>query len=297
MKDREEWKLCFIFNPSANRSHNKVILERIRGFAKSWGNGSELLVSGKKGDITLIAREAAKHSDMVIACGGDGTIRETAAGLKDTSAVMGIVPIGSGNDLVKTLGIPSDPDRALELLKTGSVRSMDIGKFDSQIFVNTLGIGFDGLTNIYAERFKLFSGSFVYSLAALKAIITYRSPRFVLDIDGERIDQRLLMVTVANGKVEGGNFWLAPEAEIDDGYFDVVVVKAVNRLLLPYYLVRVLLKTHLTLKAVRIIRAKKLSVTIHKPVPVHSDGEIMGEKVSHLEIEMIPGKLKVVCPE
>lgn len=297
MKDRKNWKLCFIFNPSANRSHNKLILEQIRSFARDWGNGSELLVSGKRGDITLIAREAAKKFDMVIACGGDGTIRETVAGLKDSKAVLGIVPIGSGNDLVKTLGIPSDPNKALQILKTGPVQIIDIGKFDSQIFVNTLGIGFDGLTNIYAERLKWIRGSLVYTLAALKAIITYRSPRFVMEIDGEKIEQRLLMITVANGKVEGGNFWLAPDAEIDDGYFDVVVVRAVNRLMLPYYLVRVVLKKHLTLKAVKIIRAKKLSITVHKPVPVHTDGEIMGEKVSHLEIAIIPGKLRVICPE
>lgn len=297
MKDRTGWKLCFIINPSANRSHNDKIIDHIRNFAKDWGNGSELLVSGKKGDITQIAREASRHSDVVIACGGDGTIRETAAGLVGTEAAMGIIPIGSGNDLVKTLEIPQDPFQALEILKTGVVKKIDIGKFDGQIFVNTLGIGFDGLTNIYAERFKWIRGSLVYSLAALKAMIMYRSPRFVMEIDGRKIDRRLLFVTVANGKVEGGNFWLAPEAEIDDGFFDVVVVKAVNRVMLPYYLIRVLRKSHLSLKVIEIIKAKKISVTIHKPVPVHSDGEIYGEKVTHLEVEMIPDSLQVLCPE
>ncbi len=297
MKDRTQWKLCFIVNPLANRSHNKNIIEHIRKFATEWGNGSELLISGKRGDITHIAREASKHSDVVIACGGDGTVRETAAGLSGSKAVMGIIPIGSGNDLVKTLGIPADPLGALDVLKSGLVRKIDIGKFDGQIFVNTLGIGFDGLTNIYAERFKWIRGSLVYTLAALKAMITYRSPRFVMDIDGRTFDHRLLLVTIANGKVEGGNFWLAPEAEIDDGYFDVVVVKAVNRFMLPYYLIRVLNKSHLSLKAVEVIKARKLSITMHKPVPVHSDGEIFGEKVSHLEVEIIPDGLQVICPE
>ncbi|HKJ44892.1 MAG TPA: diacylglycerol kinase family protein [Balneolales bacterium] len=288
-------RFCFIFNPSADRWRSSRHIKMIENFVNEQNNGSKLWIAEKPGDLRRMAADAAVSFDVVVACGGDGTIREIITGVGSTKTILGVVPTGSGNDFVKSLGIPKNVENALTLLGKGKTKDIDIGCINNEPFINTIGIGFDGLTNYYASKCNWLKGELVYVWAALKAMFRYRSPYFEIQIDDNRIEKKLLMVTVANGKVEGGTFWIAPDAQIDDGLLDVAVVDNIKRWMLPYYLLKIRQPHYSKLKPLMRFMAKKITVDVSRPIIVHADGEVVGKKISHLDIHIAAHKIPFIC--
>ncbi|HKJ30392.1 MAG TPA: diacylglycerol kinase family protein [Balneolales bacterium] len=290
-------RFCFIFNPSADRRRSSRHIQLLKDFIEEQNNASELWIADKVGDLRIMAAKAAISFDVIVACGGDGTIREIVQGVGRDKVILGVVPTGSGNDFVKSLGIPKDIRKALLLLKEGKLKNVDIGYIQEDPFINTLGIGFDGLTNYYASKCKWLRGELLYVWAALKAMFRYRSPFFQLQIDDQRIEKKLLMVTIANGKVEGGTFWIAPDANISDGLLDVVVVDAIKRWLLPYYLLKIKKPDYPPLRPVMRFKAKKIQIEISHPVMVHADGEVYSKNISKLNVQVMEHKIPFICGE
>lgn len=290
-------KYCFIYNPSANRGKSGDRLEQLNTIVKDSWVGSTIKVSQEQDDIARLAREAAGKYDVVVACGGDGTIRETAVGLlNQSSTALGILPIGSGNDFSKTLGIPKSLDRVLTILKNGNFKKIDIGKCNDEYFLNTLGIGFDGLTNFYAQQINSLSGKWLYTLAALKANFVLDPPTVNLIFDGQELHRKVLMCTVANGKIEGGNFRIAPQASIEDGKLDFILVDPVSKWRLPLLLPYFLTDQGIHLKPVHHYQITELQVKLEKPVPIHADGEQLDCNQLKLDIRVIPAALKIIVP-
>jgi len=272
-------------------------MEQINRTVKDSWTGSTVIVSRAQGDIAHLAREAAGTYDVVVACGGDGTIRETAIGLlNQSSTALGILPIGSGNDISKTLDIPISLDRALSILKKGTNKKIDIGKCNDEYFLNTLGIGFDGLTNYYAQQIDSLSGKWLYTIAALKANFVLDPPTVDLNFNEQHIHRKVLMCTVANGKIEGGNFRIAPKASMEDGKLDFILVDPVSKWRLPFLLPYFLTDQGIYLKPVHHYQISKLQVKLEKPVPIHADGEQLDCNRLKLDIRIIPTALNVIVP-
>lgn len=251
------------------------------------------MVSAKKGDIPKLANEAASHFDVIVACGGDGTINAVATGIWKTNTPMGILPIGSGNDFSKNLDIPANFDRALQILLEGTPRAIDIGTYNGAVFVNTLGIGFDGETNRYASQTTWLPGKWKYIWAAIKTNFGMQPIPMKLSINGKTIEKELYMVTIANGKVEGGNFMVAPDASVRDGYFDVVLMEPISRWILPFYLVLFIRGNHTNLSQVQIEKATTLTIEWVGSVPIHADGE-QKKMQKTLHITVHPSALSVI---
>lgn len=288
-------RYLFIHNPAANRYRSTDDFEKVMEFAKKEFEDSEFIISKAQGDIQKIVEERASRFDIVVACGGDGTARETAIATLDLDIGLGIVPLGSGNDLTKSLQIPSNIKKAISLLKTGKLVDIDVGYCNGMPFMNSLGFGFDGLTNQYASKSSIPNGTFRYILSALKANYNRKIYKAKVSfLDGPDISTRVMMITAANGRIEGGNFCIAPNASIIDAELDIVVLKPVSKWLLPLKLPFFLNGSHTLFKEVEIYKTKKCKISFDQPVEIHADGEVIESKALEFEIKVEAKKLSVI---
>lgn len=285
---------CFIYNPGSNKYKSSPLLHRLKSHLRDFPD-SDLIVSQRIGDITGHARRAAEIYDVVVACGGDGTTREVAEGLIGSPARMGIIPMGSGNDFAKSVGIPADIEQAFSILNQGKTLSADLGKCNDFYFINSLGFGFDGLTNRYASQMKPLPGGFKYTLAALKANLNSYSFKAEIKFDHRKINREYLMVTMANGHVEGGLFRIAPGADPCDGSMDLVLVRPYSRWVLPFLLPFFLTGSQEIFSRVsRYTFQDKIRLTLNRPVDIHADGEVIDTPETIFQIQLLPSAISVI---
>lgn len=245
---------------------------------------------------TEIALRACTDFDTIVAVGGDGTIHEVAAGMLRCDKPLGIIPAGSGNDLVKSLGIPVDVEQAVETLLAGRTRTIDTGTVNGRCFVNVVGIGFDAAVNHTSHGLRWPSSGMARYLAALvKTLGTYDPVRLKVEIDGMAAEQDLYLLTIGNGTTCGGGFRLTPRAKLDDGLLDVTAVKPISILPLLWHLPKVFGGTiDRARRYASMTTAKRVRVESPVPVPVHVDGEIYRGDTTRLEIGIVPASLTVI---
>lgn len=289
-------RICFIYNPASGRNRSAALFRQLKIHTSGW-NGVKYITSQKAGDMADLARQAANWHDIVVACGGDGTVSEISGGLVGSTASLGIVPMGNGNDCAKAMGIPSDPGKALDLIREAEAVSVDTGLCNGRHFINTLGFGYDGLTNRYAHNIVKVPGSLKYILSALRAVWGHQ--RYITAIGGEGIPEReissRIMVTLANGRVEGGSFKVAPRALVNDGRLQMLEVAPVPRMLLPFLLPLFLAGWQERLPWVRYRSVRSCRIRFERAVPVHADGEIWPDEQKSFEVSVLPGALRCVC--
>lgn len=282
-------RVAFLYNPASNRGRSVTRFARLKDLTADW-QGVCYRESGRAGDLRGLADSLSGQYDVVAACGGDGTVHEVAGALAGKACALGVVPIGNGNDTAKSLGVPVDLPAAVELLREGDLRQVDLGSCNGRYFVNTLGFGFDGqVARMVREQGG--GGRVAYVAAALRTCFLHR--RISCEIDGEPASRILL--TFANGRVEGGSFRIAPGAYMDDGKLEMVEAGPVPRLLLPLLLPLFTAGRQEWLPMVRTRSVEACRLRFGGPVSVHMDGEGFGEEASEFHINVHPGALKAVC--
>ncbi|WP_445665026.1 diacylglycerol/lipid kinase family protein [Fodinibius sp. AD559] len=286
---------AFLYNPEAQGGKSEMKLERLRAFISEFKNGY-LFHSQNIGDITVFIEQHFDKFDVFVACGGDGTVREVAATLIDTPKQMGIIPLGTGNDLCKTLNIPVKLEQSISVLKQANSVPIDVGQCNDFIFLNSLGFGFDGLTNRYALQLKHLHPLLSYSISALKAVINHSSFEVSVNKNGKISKERAIMFSLANGRVEGGSFWIAPNASITDGKLNAILVKPVAKWLIPVLLPLFLFKKSHLIPQVRSAEVEKLSLYFTADVDIHADGEIIEAESNKFDISLNANALEVICP-
>lgn len=252
------------------------------------------------GAATAVARRVAQDFATVIAVGGDGTIHEVAAGLMHTRAKLGIIPAGTGNDFVKMLGIPPlDPIRAVAVLKAGQTKRVDVGRIGERYFVNGLGVGLDGAVAWRVFRRWHWPGlaRWTYLYAATREALFFRSSELEIKAPDWRESGKLMMVGASNGRYHGGDFKLAPDAQIDDGLFDVYMISDMYPLKRIMEIPKVRRGEHLGLPEVQIKRAPRVEIFSENPLLGHLDGEPLEFSAGTLHIELLPKALEVVVGE
>ncbi|WP_138429639.1 diacylglycerol/lipid kinase family protein [Fodinibius saliphilus] len=285
-------RYAFIYNPAARNGKSNKQLHRLKQQIDTHSH-CILLKSKKKGDITQLVRQHIGDYDVFVACGGDGTVREIAGELLHTTKELGIIPMGTGNDLCKTLGIPKDMDRALEILFQQTATAIDVGKCNEFIFLNTLGLGFDGLTNKYSYNFNSLPSFLRYIVAAIRTTFTHSA--FIVMSDWFDNPKKVIMLSFANGRVEGGNFRIAPEASITDQQLDMVTIRKVRRWLIPLLLPVFYFGKASKLPQVQYQQIDKINFTIDQPVDIHADGEIIESGETDFTVSILSGALSVIC--
>lgn len=243
-----------------------------------------------------IALRSCRDFEAVVAIGGDGTIHEIAGAMLGCDIPLGVIPAGSGNDLVKSLGIPNDVPAAVEILLAGRTKMIDAGSINGLCFVNVVGIGFDAAVNHNSHGLTWpAQGLMRYVVALIKTLGTYQALPLTVTIDGQAATQDLYLLTIGNGTTCGGGFRLTPHARLDDGLLDVTLVKPITVPKLLWHLPKVFQGTLDRVKQyASMTRTAKLRVECAAPVPVHVDGEVYRGDTTKLDIEILPNALTVI---
>lgn len=276
-----------IVNPAAGGGRAvetaKLVVEKLKGL----GIEHLLHVTDHPEHATEIAKEAiARGTKTVIAFGGDGTVHETAAGLRGSQTALGIIPCGTGNDFIKTAGIPKKWEDALEHILTHPARPVNSGMMNDRFFLNECGTGFDVLTLDYANKAKKYvRGLAPYLYGLLRAIFTFKPYDMHVEIgDDVVLDGKYLVCAVGNGRYIGGGIPITPHAELTDGVFDIVVVDAVPRWVIPFYLPSLMMGTLHKKKPAHCYRANKCTLRC-KGMRLNMDGEILPLTEAHIVCE------------
>ncbi|GAB1469238.1 diacylglycerol kinase family lipid kinase [Chloroflexota bacterium] len=300
----------------------KLILNPMADMGRAWKTANDLrpIAQEFKGELTWsgtvypshaieLARQAAEEGcDMVVAMGGDGTVHEVVNGLMQVPVekrpVLGIVPIGSGNDFAYSVGVTKKPSHALaHALQAENIQAVDIGMMTDEngrkeYFNNTLGIGFDAVVTIRSHKLPIVKGFLMYLTAVIQTILLNHNPMSIkVESETETWEDKLIMLTLCNGPREGGGFMLAPQASNNDGKMESVAVTNVSRTMMFRLVPEFMNGTHMRFKQIRMGAFKKLAITSDRPMYIHADGEIFtsfGSNLKKADFEILPQALKVV---
>lgn len=263
-------------------SHNDVAVTTV--FTDGPGHASE-----------LTRRAIGNGFDIVVAAGGDGTVNEVANTLSNTDVVLGIIPLGSGNGLARSLGIPQDVGEAIRIISEGHVSRCDRGMVNGRPFYCTFGVGFDAAVS---EKFASMKrrGRVTYVRSVLREFFNYRSQPYAISIGGRVITERAFLIAVCNASQYGNNAYIAPQAKLSDGLLDLIVVHEGSPL--SSVKVGVDLLTGFLDRNTRIdtFRISSAMITRLRPGPAHLDGEPL-TLGTHLDVTCEPSALSVFAPE
>src|ERR671916_960273 len=285
-----------VLNPAADRGRagrRRVFVSR---FLEERGVRAVWRVTRGPGDAGRIVA-GLPDGVMAVAVGGDGTVHEVAAACVGRDLALGVLPVGSGNDYVKALGVGTDLGRALEVLARGKVRVVDAGEVNGIWFNNGLGIGFDAeVAAGVAEAPPYLGGMGRYLWSVGRLLWGFRCHEARLRLDGgEVVEAETILVAVALGTTYGSMFRLAPKARLDDGLFAVVWSEEIGRAEVLRLIPAALGGTLPRHPKVHLARAREVEVELAEEVPAHVDGEILVPTRS-FRARVLPGALRVVAP-
>lgn len=285
---------AFILNPVAGNGYAVETMGKIERILKERGVPCRVFRTEAPGHATRLALSLREEADVrdVVSVGGDGTAFEVASGLAGSPMPMGIIPAGTGNDFIKSAGIPRDPLQALETLLRGETSAVDLGRLNDGAFLNICGTGFDVTVLDNAESLKSrYRGLLPYFLGLLKAIAQYRPVHLRLTVDGKAEEGDYLICSVANGRYFGGGIPICPEADITDGLLNLVLVRNVPRYRIPFYLPGLMLGKVLRFRIARhqLVREVELEGA---GMRVNADGEIFSMDRARFAVR--PGALLLI---
>jgi YegS/Rv2252/BmrU family lipid kinase len=287
--------VALLVNPSAGGGRALTALPAVVAELERRG----LLVRVSKTRSLSHARElaigAADAGEIVVTLSGDGLIGAVAGGLRGhATAVLGVLPGGRGNDFVRMAGIPVDPVAACAVIAEGEARPVDLGEVGGRTFIGIASLGFDSEANRIANEAPAKLGPLVYAYGALRALASWRPATFDVAVDRERRTFTGWTVAAANSRAYGGGMLLAPDARLDDGELDVVLVAPDSRRQFVRCLPMVFKGTHVDLPTVTVLRGREVRISADRPFVVYADGDPIGELP--VTIRAVPGAVRVLLP-
>lgn len=292
----EQPSYCFLINTSSNASKAGTFVSEHEALLKRKFPESELVFIEREDSIAEIAALKSKQHTHIIACGGDGTVNQVVNGIIGRKVTLGVIPLGSGNDFAKSLGLSKNFKSNLSILETGKTKAIDVVKNEWGYFVNTFGIGLDGLTNFHASNSPFKRGLLRYFWGGLKAL--FQAKPFDVSVSipelSGQISYRSWMITVTNGKIEGGRYKISPTSRNDDGKLEILIVKDIKRLRLVYEFLKLSAGLSFNKNIVDVFVTKKGCKTVcNRVVKSHADGEqVYTHKVNNFSL--LPGAINVI---
>lgn len=256
------------------------------------------------GDLVVAA---VARGDVVVSVGGDGMLSSLAGPVSQAGGTLGLLPAGRGNDFARMLGVPNDLDAQARLLLDGEVRQVDLVAADlggtHKIVAGSLYCGVDARASELVDHAHWLPRRLQYPYAAVRSLATYRPARFRVVVDGVGAEYAAANVVVANSGYYGKGMHVAPDAVVDDGLLDVVVIEATSKLGLIRSLPKVYDGRHVALPEVTVLRGKSVEIAADAAsgsVPVGGDGEALGVLPGLHDkpavVEVLPGALSVIAP-
>jgi len=298
-------KYLIVINPVSGSGKAKRQIELINSYFSSKNLNYKILETEYPGHAIEIVKNNINDFDVIIAAGGDGTVNEVVNGWNfGEEKIFAVLPMGSGNDFASNLNLTKELNYNLDVITSDNPKIINsdvisvIFKEDENWFeklsINALGIGFDAYVAYLNQHNKKISGLLSYILAVIKALKNLQSIYFKLYIDSREVKGNFILTTIGNGKTSGGGFYLNPTAKIDDEILNVTTVKTVKKGKLLKELPKALVNKMDQVKEVDFYEGKSIRIAMDKPYFVHSDGEILGTRVTDLEIKLHEKKLKMI---
>ena len=280
---------------------NSKIADRIKEEVKIKFDGNKYQVkiseSSFKGETKTLAREAVlDKTDLIVACGGDGTINEIINEIKERKFKIAIVPIGSGNGIARHFKIPLDISKSLDLILRHNYTFVDIGKVNESLFLGNVafGIGADFIKNYHKIKNKGLVG---YFLAFIKTIFSIKEKQFIIDIDGERIISTPLILIVSNTNQQGYNFTVTPKAKTDDGLLDMFIVENISFFKNIINVFKIVLGLNFYPGKSIYKKIENLNITPQKPIKnIQIDGENLNVNDGIYKIKSVKKTLQLITP-
>jgi YegS/Rv2252/BmrU family lipid kinase len=296
---RERPRAFAIVNPAAGHGRGAGLARTIGAEFEAAGMTLEVAVTPGPGEAARIASGAVDDGHtIVLAVGGDGTANEVANGMIGGPAALALYPIGSGNDLARSLGYPRG--RALRLLARwlatdAERRTIDVGEMNGRLFLNAAGVGIDGhvAERVIAAERVIGPRWAAYLIGSLVSIATYRPQRMEVRIDGEARSGDLLTVVASNGRFFGSGMQPAPRARLDDGLLDVTVAGDLSRLASLAALARLYFGKHENGTTIVTRLAREIEIDLPRSLPMQLDGESL--HAARLRVTVRPRALDVLA--
>jgi YegS/Rv2252/BmrU family lipid kinase len=292
-------KHLFIINPAAGKGKTVNLIPEIRNYCEGTGLDYEIATTEYPGHATQIALNYSKAQKLrIYSVGGDGTLNEVLNGMAGSGSSLAVIPSGSGNDFIKSIHGEKMPADLVKSAVEGKEHLVDYARVNDKYFINISSIGFDAEVVWQGRHFKkipLITGKMVYVLGILTSIILCKNHHMDIKIDDKLISSKTLLVAIGNGRYYGGGMLVLPDAEIDDGLFDICHAQAMKRLKILQLFPKYMKGKHATIKGVSLYKGKKVEINLDKPVPMNCDGEIF--LVDKATFEIFPKGLPFVFPK
>ncbi len=322
--------VCLIVNPSAGGGKAGRLAPAVESELRRLGLTVRRVDTTHLDHARELGLEAASAGETVVALSGDGMLGVLADALRTVpGALLGVLPGGRGNDFARVLGIPEDAIAACATIAAGVARTVDLGLVRSvdrgdedpagdavrsiagtdegagdedgahagQAFVGIASCGFDSEANRIANEAPAWLGGLVYAYGAVRALLSWRPARFEIELQpqGERRSFSGFTVAAANSKAYGGGMHMAPDALLDDGLLEIVVVERVGKLRFVANLPKVFAGRHVEESSVRVFRAAEVTIDADRPFTMYADGDPIGELP--LRVSALGGAVRMLVPE
>ena len=291
-----------ILNPYAGRWKAKAAIPAVVEACEQIGLRYDLALTEEPKHGIAVAQAAieAGHSP-IIAAGGDGTINEVLNGIMRAAAgrppvPMGIIPLGSADDLAYGLSLPQEIQAACSVILVGHTRTIDVGCVNGRYFGNNSAIGLEPSVTVIQEGIRHIRGTPRYLLSALLGVLRFKPWHVRMEWDGGTYEGTLTLASVGNTRRTGGAFFMTPRAQTDDGLLDLVHAEALGRLRLLRLLPMTFDGSHVEQPDVHYGQITHLTIDCDPPTPIQADGELFDRAATHIEYTVLPGSLQAIVP-
>lgn len=288
----------FIINPVSGHKRQNITISLLENSFETENYNLVIKYSNyKKHAIILTQESITEGANIIVACGGDGTINEVASCLVNTKIILGIIATGSGNGLASNLNIPRKIEKAIDIIKNENIKKIDVGKINNLYFFSNTGIGFDATVINYYENSKTrkLSSYIMATFKSLKKINLYEHTTF--KINSNILLTNPFMIFISNSNQLGYNISLTPKASLQDGLLDILLVKKLNLFKVFLFGILILFKKHYLLNEVTIYQGKNLTISKNNDMEliVQIDGEYHQIKKEKISISIIEKSLNVIA--
>jgi diacylglycerol kinase (ATP) len=291
-----------ILNPYSGRWRSLARRAEAESALRQAGIDFDLVVTEGPGHGESLAAEAlAAGCQPIIAAGGDGAIGEIINGLHRASpdevlGPLGVLPLGTANDLAHNLGLPLDLEMAARVIAAGHTRRIDLGQAGDWVFDNNSALGLEPMVTIHNIKIRRLKGVVRYLVAALQAIAAGPRWEVTIEWDDGKYQGPISLVTVGNCPVTGGLFRMAPAADPSDGLLTFVYGYAETRLRMLALLPRAISGDYVNDKRIHQHHTRRLAIRLTPDSPIQVDGEIRAEALDHIEYKVLPARLDILSP-
>lgn len=273
-------KARVIYNPTAGRETFKKDLPMVLERLEIAGYEASAHSTTGDGDATIAAKAAMERKfDLVVVAGGDGTINEVINGIAEQAfrPRLGLIPAGTTNDFARALSIPREINKALDVILKGELMALDVGKINENYFINIAGGGeLTELTYDVPIKLKAMLGQLAYYIKGIEMLPSLKPSQVKIEYDGTVIDEEIMLFLIANTTSVAGFEKIAPDAKVNDGYFDLLILKKVNLAEFIRMATLTLRGNHIDDKNIIYAQAKRINILPDDRMQLNIDGDYGG---------------------